>query len=39
MKLGVNMLPKMDNYTKVEDVDLKNLMEGVHTKEAMELVR
>jgi hypothetical protein len=39
MKLGVGMLPKMDNYTALDAVSLAPLMEGVHTKEAIEMVR
>lgn len=39
VKLGVGLLPAMDDYTKVEPVTLTPLMEGVHSKEAIELVR
>jgi hypothetical protein len=39
IKLGIGMMPKMDNYTSIEAVSLEPLMEGVHTKEAIELVR
>ena len=39
MKLGVGMMPKMDNYTALEGLSLGPLMDGVHTKEAIELVR
>lgn len=39
MKLGVELLPKMDNYVDVDSVTLTPLMEGVHTREAVELVR
>ena len=38
-KIGVGMLPSLDNYTNLESVSLQPLMEGVHTKEAIELVR
>lgn len=39
IKLGVGMLPKMDNYTDLEAVNLSPLMEGVHTKEAIDMVK
>ena len=39
MKLGVGMMPKMDNYTALEGLSLGPLMDGVHTKEAIEMVR
>lgn len=38
MELGISMLPRSDNYTAVAAVSLQPLMEGVHTKEALDLV-
>jgi hypothetical protein len=38
VKLGIGMLPKMDNYMAIETVTLSPLMEGLHTKEALQLV-
>jgi Protein of unknown function (DUF760) len=39
MKLGIGMLPRLDNYTALESVTLEPLMDGVHTKEALKLAR
>lgn len=39
MKLGVGMLPPAENYTDVPGVNLKPLMEDVHTSQAMDMVR
>jgi hypothetical protein len=39
IKLGISMLPKMDNYTDIASASLTPLMEGVHSKEALQLVR
>lgn len=36
---GVEMLPKMDGVVGVNPLNLKTLTEGIHTKEALELVR
>lgn len=37
--LGVEMLPRMDGYVDVAPTNLKALTEGIHSKEALELVR
>lgn len=39
MELGISMLPRSDNYTDAAAVSLQPLMEGVHSKEALDLVR
>lgn len=39
IKLNIGMLPKMDNYTDIDSISLSPLMEGVHTREALDLVR
>lgn len=39
MELGISMLPRTDNYTDVAAMSLQPLMEGVHSKEALDLVR
>jgi hypothetical protein len=39
IKLGVGMLPRVENYTDVPAVKLHPLMEDVHSGQAMELVR
>jgi hypothetical protein len=39
MKLNVDLLPKMDNYTDVHAMSLTPLMEGMHTLEALDMVR
>lgn len=38
MELGISMLPRSDNYTDLPAVSLQPLMDGVHTKEALDLV-
>lgn len=37
--IGVEMLPKMDGLVDVSPINLKSLTEGMHSKEALELVR
>jgi hypothetical protein len=39
MKVGVDLLPKMDNYTDLHSMSLSPLMEGMHTLEALDMVR
>lgn len=38
VSLGVEMLPRMEGFVDVEPTSLKALTEGMHSKEALELV-
>ncbi|PNH03539.1 hypothetical protein TSOC_010392 [Tetrabaena socialis] len=39
LMLGVDMLPRMDGFVDPPGTNLKSLTEGIHSKEALELVR
>lgn len=39
VKLGVSMLTKMDNYTAAGAVNMEPLLSGIHSQEAIDLVR
>eukprot|EP01026_Neomeris_dumetosa_P009402 TRINITY_DN1317_c0_g1_i1.p1 TRINITY_DN1317_c0_g1~~TRINITY_DN1317_c0_g1_i1.p1 ORF type:complete len:309 (-),score=70.52 TRINITY_DN1317_c0_g1_i1:340-1266(-) len=39
VRLNIDMMPRMDGVVDIRDHDLTTLMEGVHSREALEMVR